>query len=106
MLSTPLRPGTFSVGDPAYAPRVPLRRVALSLGGVPDTKTRKTEQPRLRPELQGGNLVPMSRLQRGTGTIDPVFIVQAEVKVPVYRSLANRQLDSSAIFQFGFSRAF
>ena len=31
---------------------------------------------------------------------------QAEVKVPVYRSLTNRQLDSSAIFQFGISRAF
>ena len=32
--------------------------------------------------------------------------LQAEVKLPVYRSLANRQLDSSAIFQFGLSRAF
>jgi hypothetical protein len=31
---------------------------------------------------------------------------QAEVKLPAYRSLANRQLDSSAIFQFGVSRAF
>jgi hypothetical protein len=31
---------------------------------------------------------------------------QAEVKLPVYRSLSNRQLDSSAIFQFGVSRAF
>jgi hypothetical protein len=31
---------------------------------------------------------------------------QAEVKLPVYRSLANRQLDSPAIFQFGISRAF
>lgn len=26
--------------------------------------------------------------------------------LPVYRSLANRQLDSSAIFQFGLSRSF
>src|SRR5437870_10857392 len=32
--------------------------------------------------------------------------VQAEVKLPVYRSLANRQLDSSAVFQFGVSRGF
>jgi hypothetical protein len=32
--------------------------------------------------------------------------VQAEVKLPVYRSLANKQLDSSAIFQLGISRAF
>ena len=31
---------------------------------------------------------------------------QAEVKLPVYRSLTNRQLDSSAVFQFGVSRAF
>jgi hypothetical protein len=31
---------------------------------------------------------------------------QAEVKLPVHRSLANRQLDSSAIVQFGVSRAF
>jgi hypothetical protein len=32
--------------------------------------------------------------------------VQAEIKLPVYRSLANRQLDSRAIFQFGISRSF
>ena len=32
--------------------------------------------------------------------------VQAEVKVPLYRSLANKQLDSQAILQFGISRAF
>ena len=32
--------------------------------------------------------------------------VQAEVKLPLYRSLANKQLDSSAVFQFGVSRAF
>jgi hypothetical protein len=162
--------------------------------------TGKTERPRFRPELQAGDLVPLSRLQRGSGTVDPLFglsvtrsalgvtlfgsvaartpvsenstglrtgassevntgiarevgthrvsafgrlgwlhreqdafegtpvlvgggnwlyltpgvavqvgkgiNVQAEVKVPVYRSLANRQLDSSAIFQFGVSRGF
>ena len=32
--------------------------------------------------------------------------VQAEIKVPAYRNLANRQLDSRAIFQFGISRSF
>jgi hypothetical protein len=32
--------------------------------------------------------------------------VQAEVKLPVYRQLANRQLDSRAIFQFGVTRGF
>ena len=162
--------------------------------------TGRTETPRFRSELQDGSLVPMSRLQRGSGTVDPlagahigrrfgkatVFSsvagriplyengdglqtgasaetnvglarelghhritglarvgwlhrqqdtfrgtrvlvgggnwlyvtpgigvlvgkgvnVQAEVKLPLYRSLSNKQLDSSAIFQFGISRAF
>ena len=162
--------------------------------------TGKTEQPRFKAELQDGDLVPLSRLQRGSGTFDPLFgagitrsaagvtffsnvaarapllenstglrtgtssevngglaravgshrvtafgrlgwlhreqdvfqgravlvgggnwlyatpglavqvgkgvNVQAEVKLPVYRSLTNRQLDSSAVFQFGVSRGF
>ncbi len=162
--------------------------------------TGKIETPRFRSELQDGDLVPLSRLQRGSGTFDPLFgasvtrvvsgttvfgnvaarvpvaenstglrtgasselngglarevgthrltafarlgwlhrqqdvfrgtpvlvgggnwlymtpgvaaqvgkgvQVQAEVKLPVYRSLANRQLDSSAVFQFGISRGF
>lgn len=172
--------------------------VVLSFGS--SLPTGKTETPRFRPELEGGSLVPTSRLQRGSGTFDPLFgfsldrsfhpitvfgsaaartpvyengdglrtgaswemnsgvarpigthrltafgrlgwlhreqdvfegrpvlvgggnwlyftpgiaaqigkgiNVQAEVKLPVYRSLANKQLDSSAIFQFGVSRAF
>ena len=162
--------------------------------------TGKTELPRFKAALQDGDLVPLSRLQRGSGTFDPLFgasltrrmagmtvfsnvaarapvsenntglrtgisseingglahevgshrvtafgrlgwlhreqdvfqgtsvlvgggnwlyatpgvavqvgkgvNVQAEVKLPVYRSLANRQLDSSAVFQFGVSRGF
>lgn len=162
--------------------------------------TGKTEVPRFRPELQGGNLVPMSRLQRGSGTVDPLLgltatrrfghltvfgnlaartpvynngdglrtgsswevsggtarelgthrvvgygrlgwlhrrqdqfdgtpvlvgggnwlyvtpgvalklfkgvDIQTEVKLPLYRSLTNHQLDSRAVFQFGVSRAF
>jgi hypothetical protein len=162
--------------------------------------TGKTETPRFRPELDNGSLVPISRLQRGTGTFDPIFgasltrarnpwtyfasvaartplyenadglrtgasaevgggvaryagthrvtvfgrlgwlhrqqdvfrgtpvlvgggnwlyatpgvgvlvgngiNVQAEVKLPVYRSLPNKQLDSPAIFQFGVSMGF
>lgn len=172
----------------------PMINVGVSL------PTGKTEQPRFRPELEDGSLVPMSRLQRGSGTVDPVFglnlnwgndpwtrfvsvaartpiyenadglrtgasfevgggvarytpvreiavfgrvgwlhrqqdvfggtpvlvgggnwvyatpgvgilvgkgiNIQAEVKVPLYRSLANKQLDSSAIFQLGINRAF
>jgi hypothetical protein len=178
----------------------PFHRWNLVLNFGTSIPTGKTEQPRFRPELEGGSLVPMSRLQRGTGTVDPLFGVnaerriqpltvfgsvaartplyenewglrtgaswevnggaardlwshrivgfgrlgwlhrrqdsfegtpvlvgggdwiyltpgvalqvgkglnlQAEVKLPVYRSLANRQLDSSAILQFGLSRAF
>ena len=162
--------------------------------------TGRTETPRFRSELQDGSLVPMSRLQRGSGTVDPLLgahigrrfgkatvfgsvaariplyengdglqtgasaetnvgvarelghhritglarvgwlhrqqdtfrgtrvlvgggnwlyvtpglgvlvgkgvNAQAEVKLPLYRSLSNKQLDSSAIFQFGVSRTF
>ena len=162
--------------------------------------TGKTETPRFRPELEEGNLVPMSRLQRGSGTFDPIVglnlnwgsdpwtrfasvaarlpvyendeglrtgasfevsagtarytsirkigvfgraswlhreqdvfrgtpvlvgggdwiyftpgvgvlvgrgvNVQAELKLPLYRSLANTQLDSRAVFQVGVSKAF
>lgn len=162
--------------------------------------TGRTEVPRFRAELDAGSLVPMSRLQRGSGTFDPLLganvakrfgratafsslasrlpfykngdglrtglswevntgaardiktsrvnallrlgwlhreqdsfngtpilvgggnwlyltpgvaaqigkgiNVQAEVKLPVYRSLANKQLDSRAVFQFGVSRSF
>jgi hypothetical protein len=110
--------------------------------------------------------VPLSRLQRGSGTVDPTFgasaehplaggrwvtsfaartpvaenadglrtgssselgtgwahyagthrviavlagkgiNVQAEVKLPAYRNLPNRQLDSRATFQVGLSRSF
>jgi hypothetical protein len=162
--------------------------------------TGRTETPRFAPELENGSLVPMSRLQRGSGTVDPLLGVsldrrvrigtlfgsaaarvplsenstglrtgaswevnsglarelgthrltgfarvgwlhrnqdvfggtpvlvgggdwlyatpgvaaqvgkginlQAEVKLPLYRALDNRQLDSRAVFQFGASRSF
>jgi hypothetical protein len=57
------------------------------------------------PVLVGGGhwfyLTPGIAAQVGRG-----INVQAEVKVPLYRSLANTQLDSPAIFQFGISRGF
>jgi len=178
----------------------PIKRWAPMLNFGVSLPTGKTERPRFRPELVDGNLVPMSRLQRGSGTADPVFglnlnwgndpwtrfvsvaartplyenkdglrtgasfevgagvarytpvrrigvfgrlgwlhreqdifrgtpvlvgggnwiyatpgvgilvgkgiNVQAEVKLPLYRSLSNKQLDSSAVFQLGVSRAF
>ena len=162
--------------------------------------TGKTRAPRFRAELDDGSLVPLSRLQRGSGTVDPILgatlerplyggrwvnslaarlpvsdnadglrvgaswesstgwahiirthrvmgygrvdwlhrqqdvfqgtpvlvgggnwlyltpglavmigkgiNLQSEVKLPVYRHLANRQLDSRAILQFGISRSF
>jgi hypothetical protein len=162
--------------------------------------TGSTRQPRFREQLDNGSLVPMSRLQRGSGTWDPIVglalehplsggrwvtslaarvpvaenghglrtgaawelgsgwahtirthkvmaygrldwlhraqdhfdgrpvlvgggnwlyltpgvgvmvgkgvNVQADVKFPLYRNLANRQLDSRAILQFGVSRSF
>jgi len=52
----------------------------------------------------GGNwiyLTPGLALQIAKGTT-----AQVEVKVPLYRNLANTQLDSPAIAQFGISRAF
>lgn len=178
----------------------PINRWNVVLNAGASLPTGRTETPRFRTELEDGSLVPMSRLQRGSGTFDPLFgvnvdrrfglvtaftsvaartpvtqnddglrtgaswevnggaarqlghhrligfgrvgwlhrrqddfngtpvlvgggdwlyvtpgiaaqvgrgiTVQAEVKVPVYRSLANTQLDSSAIFQLGVSRAF
>ena len=162
--------------------------------------TGRTETPRFAPDLENGSLVPRSRLQRGSGTFDPlagislerrlgfgtffgsvagrlpftqndtglrtgaswesnvglahelgthrlsgfarvgwlhrsqdvfngtpvlvgggdwVYVtpglaaqvgmginVQAELKLPVYRALPNRQLDSRVIYQFGVSRSF
>ena len=52
----------------------------------------------------GGNwlyLSPGIAAQVGKG-----INVQAEVKLPIRRSLANKQLDSAAIFQFGINRSF
>jgi hypothetical protein len=171
-----------------------------TLNGGLSIPTGSTRKPVFRPELEGGSLVPMSRLSRGSGTWDPLLgvvverplaggrwvgslaartpladnrdglrvgaswevgsgwahtvgthkvmgyvrgdwlhreqdvfnglpvlvgggnwvyaspgmavmvgkgiNVQAEVKLPVYRQLANRQLDSRAIFQFGVTRGF
>jgi hypothetical protein len=55
--------------------------------------TGRTETPRFRAELENGSLVPMSRLQRGSGTFDP--LVGAHVgrrfgKSTVFASLAGR----------------
>ena len=176
----------------------------ITVSGGASLPTGKTEQPRFKVELEEDSLVPVSRLQRGTGTVDPLIgvsanrvvarifppgvrvfanaaarvplaenefgmrtgesfeagagasrevkfhtlivigrlswlhreqdvfqgvpvlvgggdwlylapavsltfgklTVQGEIKVPIYRSLANRQLDSSRLFQLGASWTF
>jgi hypothetical protein len=45
----------------------------VTLNGGLSLPTGKTEAPRFRTELDDDSLVPVSRLQRGTGTWDPVF---------------------------------
>jgi hypothetical protein len=176
------------------------RRWSWTVNGGLSMPTGSTRQPRFRSDLEDGSLVPLSRLQRGSGSWDPVFglatehpaaggrcimslaarspfaesreglrtgaawelgsgyahtvrthkvmaygradwlhrqqdvfrgtpvlvggghwfyvtpgvavmvgkgfNIQSDVKLPVYRRLANRQLDSSAIFQLGVSRSF
>lgn len=55
--------------------------------------TGRTEQPRFRSELEGGNLVPMSRLQRGSGSLDPLFGVNVDrrlERVTIFSSVAAR----------------
>lgn len=53
------------------------RRWTVTLNGGVSLPTGKTEMPRFRDALDDGSLVPISRLQRGTGTIDPLFGVSA-----------------------------
>ena len=201
--NTPFRDEVRGLGDTVvgawYRDGSPARWSWTFNGGV-SVPTGSTRTPRFRDELEGGSLVPMSRLQRGSGTWDPVVgavverplaggrwvtslaarlplaentdglrtgaswelgsgwahtvrthkvmayarvdwlhreqdvfngtpvlvgggnwiyatpglavmvgkgvNVQADVKLPLYRHLANRQLDSRAIFQFGVSRSF
>lgn len=43
--------------------------------------TGKTETPRFRSELSNGSLVPMSRLQRGSGTVDPIVGINVSRRV-------------------------
>ena len=53
--------------------RLPSRRgYTITLNGGVSLPTGKTERPRFRSELDEGSLVPVSRLQRGSGTWDPL----------------------------------
>lgn len=53
------------------------RRWTVTLNGGVSLPTGKTEMPRFREDLDEGSLVPLSRLQRGTGTVDPLFGLSA-----------------------------
>jgi hypothetical protein len=53
--------------------RLPVRRgFTVTLNAGVSMPTGKTERPRFRDELSDGSLVPVSRLQRGSGTWDPL----------------------------------
>ena len=45
----------------------------VTFNGGTSLPTGRTERPRFRDELDDESLVPLSRLQRGTGTFDPLF---------------------------------
>jgi hypothetical protein len=57
----------------AWSRRVTSTGWSITLNGGVSLPTGKTEQPRFRTETSDDSLVPVSRLQRGTGTVDPVF---------------------------------
>ena len=53
--------------------RLPVRRgFSVTLNAGVSVPTGKTEAPRFRDGLSDGSLVPLSRLQRGSGTWDPL----------------------------------
>ena len=81
--------------------------------------TGRTETPRFRPELSDGNLVPMSRLQRGSGTFDPIVGVNIDRRVhnatiitfaslatrlPVYQNNTGLRTGSSLELNVGVAR--
>ena len=48
------------------------------MNGALSLPTGQTRAPRFRAELDEGSLVPLSRLQRGSGTVNPTFGASAE----------------------------
>ena len=98
-----LRVGTSSELGTGWAHYVKTHRV-MAFGRV-DWLHRQQDVFDGTPVLVGGGhwlyLTPGIAFMVGKG-----INVQADVKVPVYRQLANRQLDSRAIFKLGLSRSF
>lgn len=58
--------------------RLPVRRGwIVTLNGGVSVPAGRTERPRFREEMSDGSLVPLSRLQRGSGTWDPLLGISA-----------------------------
>jgi hypothetical protein len=57
--------------------RLPTTGWNMTVNGGLSLPTGKTEAPRFRSDLEDDSLVPLSRLQRGSGTTDPLFGVSA-----------------------------
>lgn len=71
----------------------PKHRWNIVLNAGASVPTGRTERPRFRPGLQEGSLVPMSRLQRGSGSVDPILGVNVDRRVrqlTVFGSVATR----------------
>jgi hypothetical protein len=71
----------------------PLHGWYVVVNGGASLPTGKTETPRFRDELEAGSLVPMSRLQRGSGTFDPLLGVNVARRLQpltVFGSVAAR----------------
>jgi len=81
--------------------------------------TGQIETPRFRPELKDGNLVPMSRLQRGSGTVDPIAGINIDrrlykanivafgslaARLPTYENKTGLQTGTSSEVNAGLAR--
>jgi hypothetical protein len=98
-----LRVGTSSEAGTGWAREVKTRRV-MAYGRV-EWLHREQDVFQGIPVLVGGG--DWLYVTPGVGVmVGHALNVQTDVKLPVYRRLANRQLDSHAILQFGISRQF
>ena len=78
--------------------RIPNLGWDVTLNGGLSLPTGKTETPRFQSEPQGESLVPISRLQRGSGTFDPL------VGISTGRVLTAHPLTGTRIFMSAAAR--
>jgi hypothetical protein len=99
-----------------------LRGWNVTFNGGTSLPTGRTERPRFSAELDGDSLVPVSRLQRGTGTFDPLLGVtvnrsysqllppgtrlfaSAAVRAPIAENEHGLRTGASSEIGFGGSR--